>query len=197
MPRIGLAGPALTTAAADLADEVGYQQLTMGLLAERLGIRTPSLYKHVNGLADLQHRIATLAMTELGDRLTDAIGGRSGRDALAAFATAFRDYVIGHPGRYTATIGAKVAGPDDPLLAASARVLATTAAVLRGYGVPPEQTDHALRTLRSMFHGFATLQAAHGFQWAADTDDSFQWLIDFVDRGLRDRRSPQTPGDRT
>jgi AcrR family transcriptional regulator len=185
------------TAAAGLADEVGYQQLTMGLLAERLGIRTPSLYKHVNGLADLRHRIATLAMTELGDRLSDAIGGRSGRDALAAFATAFRDYVIRHPGRYTATIGAQVAGPDDPLLAASARVLATIAAVLRGYGVPTEQTDHALRTLRSMFHGFATLQAAHGFQWAADTDDSFQWLIDFVDRGLRDRGGTRTMEDRT
>jgi AcrR family transcriptional regulator len=196
VPRIGLAGPAVITAAAGLADEVGYQQLTMGLLAERLGVRPPSLYKHVNGLADLQHRIATLAMTELADRLSDAIGGRSGRDALAAFATAFRDYVIRYPGRYTATIGAEVAGPDDPLLAASARVLATIAAVLRGYDVPAEQTDHALRTLRSMFHGFATLQAAHAFQWAADTEDSFQWLIDFVDRGLSDRSSTPTSGDR-
>jgi len=45
--------------------------------------------------------------------------------------------------------------------------------------------DHALRALRSFFHGFATLQSAHGFQWAADIDESFEWLITLVDRGLR------------
>src|SRR5215468_750203 len=78
VPRAGLAGPAVVSAAAELADEVGYQNLTMGLLAERLGVRTLSLYKHVTSLADLQHRIATLAMTELGDVTRDAIAGRAG-----------------------------------------------------------------------------------------------------------------------
>jgi AcrR family transcriptional regulator len=185
VPRTGLAGPAVVIVAADLADEVGYQSLTMGLLAERLGIRTPSLYKHVDGLADLRHRIGVLAMTQLGDQLRDAIGGRSGRAALAALAGAFRRFVTGHPGRYGATLGAVVGGPGDPLHHASARVLDAIAAVLRGYGIPADQTDHALRTLRSLLHGFATLQAAGGFQRAADPEETFAWLIGFVDRGLR------------
>jgi AcrR family transcriptional regulator len=107
----------------------------MGLLAQRLGVRAPSLYKHVDGLADLQHRIATLAMTELGDAVRDAMQGRAGRDALTALLTATRAYVTAHPGRYTATIGAEFTGPDDPLLAAGARVIDSIAAVLRGYGV--------------------------------------------------------------
>ncbi|WP_078965326.1 alpha/beta fold hydrolase [Streptomyces aureocirculatus] len=34
--------------------------------------------------------------------------------------------------------------------------------------------DHALRLLRSLCHGFATLQAAGGFQWSADVDESFE-----------------------
>jgi hypothetical protein len=29
------------------------------------------------------------------------------------------------------------------------------------------------------------LQSAHGFQWSADVDESFEWLINLVDRGLR------------
>jgi hypothetical protein len=41
--------------------------------------------------------------------------------------------------------------------------------------------------LRSLFHGFATLEAANGFQWSTDIDESFEWLIDFADRGLRGR----------
>jgi hypothetical protein len=64
-------------------------------------------------------------------------------------------------------------------------LLASFAAVLRGYPLAPGDVDHALRTLRSLIHGFATLQAANGFQWSADTDKSFEWLIDFADRGLR------------
>ncbi len=67
MPRTGLAAPDVVRAGAEIADQRGYDQLTLGLVAERLGIRAPSLYKHIEGLGDLQHRIATLAMIELGE----------------------------------------------------------------------------------------------------------------------------------
>src|SRR5215510_5091616 len=185
MPRAGLTAADIIIAAADIADESGYDNLTMGLVADRLGIRAPSLYKHVDGLADLQHRIATLAISELGEAVRDAMLGTAGPDALAAFARAFRTYVVAHPGRYTATIGAEPIGPEDPLFTASARLLDSIAAVLRGYGISPDDMDHALRTIRSTFHGFAALQAANGFQWSADPDESFEWMIHFVDRGLR------------
>jgi AcrR family transcriptional regulator len=92
MPRAGLSTQDVVAAAAQLADEVGFQELTMGLLAQRLGIRTPSLYKHVADLADLRHRIAVLAAVELGEGLRDALQGRSGREALAGLLGAFRSY---------------------------------------------------------------------------------------------------------
>ena len=193
MPRAGLNGRDVVAAAAGLADETGYAGLTMGLLADRLGVRTPSLYKHVGGLADLQHRVATLAMTELGEVIRDAVQGRSGFDALAALLTAVRDYVAAHPGRYTATVGAEFSGPDDPLLAASTRVLDSIAAVLRGYGIGEDEMNHAIRTIRSTIHGFAMLDASRGFQWDADPDQSFDWMIRFIDRGLRDA-STRSPG---
>jgi len=188
VPRAGLSGGEVVAAAAGLADEIGYAGLTMGLLAERLGVRPPSLYKHVGGLEDLQHQVATLAMTELGDVIRDAVQGLAGADALAALLHAVRGYVTRHPGRYTATAGgggAVLRGPDDPLLAASARVLATIAAVLRGYGIGEDEMDHAIRTIRCTIHGFAMLEASGGFQWSNDPDESFEWMIRFIDRGLR------------
>jgi AcrR family transcriptional regulator len=185
LPRAGLTSDDVVTAAAGLIDEIGYQELTMGLLAQRLSVRAPSLYKHVDGLADLQHRIATLAMTELGEAVRDAIQGRAGIDALRALLTATRAYVTAHPGRYTATVGAEFTGPDDPLLTASARVLASIAAVLRGYGIGGDEMDHAIRTIRCTIHGFAALQASNGFQWSADPGESFDWMIRFIDGGLR------------
>jgi len=188
VPRAGLSGGEVVAAAAGLADEIGYAGLTMGLLAERLGVRTPSLYKHVGGLDDLQHQLATLAMTEVGEVIRDAVQGLAGADALAALLHAIRGYVTRHPGRYMATAGgggAVLRGPDDPLLAASARVLATIAAVLRGYGIAEDEMDHAIRTIRCTIHGFAMLEASGGFQWSNDPDESFEWMIRFIDRGLR------------
>jgi AcrR family transcriptional regulator len=190
VPRAGLSTPAVIAAAADLADEAGHDQLTMALLAQRLGVQTPSLYKHVQSLDDVRRRVAALAMTELGDAVRDAVAGRSGRDALAGLATAFRQFVTQHPGRYATTVGSRFAGPDDPLLAASGRLLNAIAAVLRGYDVRPEEMTHALRTLRSLLHGFTTLQVADAFQWAGDPDDTFAWMIDLVDRALRDPDRP-------
>ena len=118
MPRAGLDAATVTEAGAALADEIGLAGLSMGAVAERLGVKTPSLYKHVASLADLQHRIAVLATTEAGDAMRDATQGRSGSQALAAAAQALRDYVKQHPGRYAATTGARPTGPDDPLIPA-------------------------------------------------------------------------------
>ncbi len=188
MPRAGLAPGSVTEAGARLADEIGFDQLSMGLLAERLGVKAPSLYKHVDSLADLTHRIGVLAMTELGDALRDATQGRAGNDALTAAAQAMRAYVKQHPGRYAAGNAARVTGPDDPLIAASNRLLASLSAVLRGYQLDPAQEIHALRTLRSTLHGFATLEVSGGFQIDTDVDDSFTWMIALLDQGLKSAR---------
>jgi AcrR family transcriptional regulator len=185
VPRAGLTGDDVVTSAAGLADEIGFPTVTMGLLAERLGVRPPSLYKHVASLADLRHRLATLAMNEFGEVIRDAVQGKAGLDALTAMLTAARGYVTAHPGRYAATVGAEFTGPDDPLLVAGSRVINSIAAVLRGYGIGEDEMNHAIRAIRSTMHGFAMLEASQGFQWQADPDESFDWMIRFIDRGLR------------
>ncbi|MFF8432396.1 WHG domain-containing protein [Streptomyces sp. NPDC016566] len=175
----------MVAAGAALADEVGLAQLTMGLLAQRVGVRSPSLYKHVGGQEDLNRRIATLALNEAADAVDGAVQGYSGGDTLAVAARAFRTFVLQHPGRYAATIGMEPSGSDDPLAIAGQRLFDSFMAVLHGYEIAESDVDHALRTLRSLCHGFATLQAANAFQRSADIDKSFDWLIAFADRGLR------------
>jgi hypothetical protein len=128
-------------------------------------------------------------MTELGDAIRDAIQGLAGTDALIAGAQAMRTYVKEHPGRYAAGNAARANGPDDPIIAAAGRLMDSWAAMLRGYRIDPGQEIHAMRMLRSVLHGFANLEAAGGFQIGADVDDSFTWMIDFIDHGLR-----STPG---
>jgi AcrR family transcriptional regulator len=196
MPRAGLASASVTEAGAELADEIGFAQLTMGLLAERLGVKTPSLYKHVDNLADLIHRIAVLATIELGDAVRDAIQGRAGSEALIAASQAMRTYVKEHPGRYAAGNAVQQTGPDDQLSTAINRLLASLSAVLRGYRLDPTQEIHGLRMLRSMLHGFATLEVEGGFRFDTDVNDSFAWMINLIDHGLlslQDSIEPEAP----
>jgi AcrR family transcriptional regulator len=192
VPRARLAPASVTEAGAMLVDEIGFAQLSMGLVAERLGVKTPSLYKHVTSQADLAHRIAILAATEFGDAIRDATQGRAGGDALAAAAHAMRTYVREHPGRYEAVNSARPEGPDDPFIRASDRALGSLSAVLRGYHLDPAQEIHALRMLRSMLHGFSTLEVAGGFQIDTDIDDSFIWMITFIDQGLQATKTTRT-----
>jgi AcrR family transcriptional regulator len=191
MPRAGLIPATVTVAAAELADEISPTSLNMTIVAERLGVKPPSLYKHVDGLADLTHRIAILGATELGESLRDAMQGRAGGDALMACAQTVRTYVRDHPGRYAATVGATPSGPDDPLAVALERTLNSFAAVLRGYNLEPDEQIHAIRMLRSILHGFAPLESSNGFQMTTDVDASFAWMVAFVDHGLRAAGGPK------
>jgi AcrR family transcriptional regulator len=53
MPRAGLTAESVVTAGAEIADELGFANLNLVLVAQRLGVRAPSIYKHLDGLADL------------------------------------------------------------------------------------------------------------------------------------------------
>lgn len=191
MPRVGLTRTSVVEAGADMVDHVGFDQLGMAVLAQRLGVRTPSLYKHVANQADLAREIALLATTELAADIEDAIWGLTGTNALVAGAVAMRDFVRKHPGRYAAANTATLSGQDDPLRAASERVMAAWASMLQDYHLDFGEQIHAQRMLRSMLHGFATIEASGGFQVETSVEDSFTWIINVMDHALRGSPNPQ------
>jgi AcrR family transcriptional regulator len=195
MPRAGLTRATVVAAAADLADEVGWERLTLAALAGRLGVRLPSLYKHIASFDALRRDVAVLAVTELGDAMTAAAVGRAGPDALRSVAAAYRRYGQGHPGRYPATVRAPAA-EDEAHTAAAATVLRIVLAVLAGYGLDDTDAIDAARALRASLHGFVTLEAGGGFGMPYDVDRSYDRLIDGFDAMLHrwsDAVPPQSP----
>ncbi|RQX19880.1 TetR family transcriptional regulator [Micromonospora ureilytica] len=184
MPRVGLNQQTVVREAARLADEVGFQQLTLAALASRLGVALPSLYKHVRGADALAQKLAALATAELATEMTTAAVGRSGGDALRAMAAAYRDYAHRHPGRYPAT--QRVPDPADPEhVEAGERAVGAIFAVLRGYGLTGDDAVDATRALRSALHGFVTLEAAGGFGLPRDVDRSYRQLVASMDISFR------------
>jgi AcrR family transcriptional regulator len=196
VPRAGLTPDLVARAAADLADAHGWEQLTLAAVAARLGVRRPSLYKHVESLAALRRAVSRVAVTELRDRITTAVAGRSGTDALQQLAAAYRRYAHQHPGRYAASVLAPAPGDQEHARLGDA-IISTLAAVLRGYhigdGPADESVLHAIRALRALLHGFVALEAAGGYALALDLDESYRRLVDGFDAALR-RQADEAAG---
>ena len=192
MPRAGLSREVVVAEAAQVADEVGYDRLTLATVAERLGVAVPSLYKHVNGLGELRRDLTVLALRELGVALGSAVE-RRGDDGLRAIADAYRGYARSHPGRYPATLRA-VDPHDHDADEASRALLRTVFSVLARYGLSGDDAIDATRALRAALHGFVTLEAVGGFGLPRDVDRSFARLVQILDTAFRDwcpeRRSP-------
>lgn len=184
MPRAGLAPASVIAAGAALADEVGFTGLTMGLLAERLGVRTPSLYKHVASLDALRRGIAIQAKREIGHALARAAVGRSGAPALHAFAAAYRAWALEHPGRYAATVRAPAPGDEEDLLASN-EALQIMLDILTGFDLRDDALIDAARMVRSALHGFTTLEGGGGFGWPQDIDRSYHTMVDALVSALQ------------
>lgn len=180
MPRAGVTHDRVVAEAAAVADAVGLPRLTLATIAQRLGVTVPSLYKHVAGLDALKRDLAVLGVRELTAALSTAAVGRARTDALHAIANAYRDYAIAHPGRSAAAIRAP-APEDSEHVAAGQAAYTVLAAVLDGYGISGTDAIDAVRSLRTVMHGFVTLETAGGFGLPASVDATYTRLIDALD----------------
>lgn len=167
---------AVVQAAAALIDTIGLEQVTMADLAERLQIRTPSLYNHIDGMTGLRRDLALLGLHELGTRMGQVVMGKAGDDAIFALADAYRAFAKEHPGLYAAA--QRAPGADDAeLQKAAQRVIDILLNVLSAYNLQTDDALHAIRLFRSTIHGFTSLEIAGGFGLPLELDETFRRLI--------------------
>lgn len=184
MARESVSPERIVDLAATLADRDGPEAgTTLSVLARELGVRPPSLYKHIPGRPTLLRLLAIRAMDELADRMAEAAAGRSGAEAVHATAEAYRAYAHARPGLYAAT--APFGLDDDPDHdAAARRVLAILTSALRAWDLDEPATIDAIRSLRAALHGFVSLERSGGFGMPREVDASFDWLVDALIAGL-------------
>lgn len=165
----------IVDAAVALLDESSTAEVTLAAVAGRLGVATPSLYKHLDGLADLRARLSVRTMTEMTAVFTDAVLGRSGDDAVRTLLYAFRDYVVRHPGRYAAMSPQPLLDPGQAETAH--RLIQVFIAVLRDYQLTDSDGIHYTRCARALVHGFTSIETQGGFGLAEDLDETFDRLV--------------------
>lgn len=182
MPRMGLTSDKVVAAAADIADRKGLEGLSLSVLADTLGVRVPSLYKHVSGYDDLLRRLAALSDEALGTMVEAAVRGRRGRDALIAYAAAHRAFALHYPGRFAASrwAAAHTAPGQGRLEGRLERILA---GILGQYPAVGEDIRDAVSAVHSSLLGFLWAESSGQIPPSA-AETSFGWLLSLLDRGL-------------
>lgn len=178
-------------AATEIADTKGIDAVTLAFLAKKLGVRSPSLYNHVEGLPDLRKKLAIQGYEHLYRAMTQATVGRSGDDAVHGLGEAYVAFARAHPGLYEATLRSDPREPEveqagEPIVGLIIRVLGV-------YSLDEERALHAVRGLRSILHGFTSLEQTGGFRLPLDLDVSFHLLLDTYLTGLRKLRKKGKP----
>ncbi|CQR56099.1 TetR/AcrR family transcriptional regulator [Paenibacillus riograndensis] len=192
-PREGLDTHTLVLAAAEIADEQGIEEVTLAAIAARLGVRSPSLYNHINGLQGLRSLLAVHGLELLNAAIAAASEGLKGDAAIHAMGQAYVDFARKHPGLYETTLRAPEEGNSE-LVRASEQVLSLIIRLLSCYELDAEDELHAVRGLRSLLHGFAALENKGGFGMPLDTNISLNWLISAFIAGIRSKSSSTGTG---
>ncbi|MDQ6419803.1 WHG domain-containing protein [Paenibacillus sp. LHD-117] len=182
-PRRGLDMEMIVRTAARIADENGVEAVTLATLASELGVRSPSLYNHVNGLPELKEMLTTLGLTQLNERLKNAGTGLACEEELIAIADAYLAFAREHPGLYELTLKSPTGGAaiQRELGAQLVGRLLTAMEPLR---LTEEDGIHAVRGFRSILHGFASIGQRGGFGMPIEVNASIRFVLRNYIRGL-------------
>lgn len=185
--KAGLSLVDVVDAAQAIADRDRLEAATLTAIAAELGIKTPSLYNHVEGLEGLRKHLAIRGARILESSFRDAVGELTGIDALRAICQADREFAAHHPGLYDSFLPAPSEDEDPELYGELASPIFYIAGFLLDMGIAQEEAIHLIRALRAMLHGFLDLEAKRGFGMPLDIDASFAEAVEMMLAGIETR----------
>jgi AcrR family transcriptional regulator len=176
---------AIIAAARDLLEEGGLDAVSMTGVAERVGIRAPSLYHRFRDRADLLVAVATDVALDLGRALADAVA-RAGADPamrLDALAAACRSFALAAP-RASALLFAGTAPGVAPTPDAQAEAAKPVLEVAQAI-VGPAGALAAARVLTAFAYGFVSMESAGAFRFGGDVEEAYRLGIAVLRSGLK------------
>ncbi|WP_421383789.1 TetR/AcrR family transcriptional regulator [Bacillus salacetis] len=183
-PRMGLTRTKIMETAGEMADHNGIDSVTIANLAKELKIRPPSLYNHIKGLNELRTVMAVHGLNSLYHEIKSASEGKEGDDAVQALGASYLSFARRHPGLYEAALLA----PDPrnrEVQNAGNQIVELALGTLDYLDLSKEDALHAVRGLRSLFHGFASLEQKSGFGLDLSVDESLKRMVSAFLLGIK------------
>jgi AcrR family transcriptional regulator len=181
----------IIVAARAILEEDGLDAVTMASVASRVGVRAPSLYKHVRDREELLVAMIGAAADELRDVVTAAASGAPDDvpSQVAAVADAYRAFARRTP--RAASLLYMDFGPDltvpQERLAEAARPIVELAGAIAG----ERNALPAARVLTAFVHGFTSMESAGAFRMGGDIDAAYRLGIAAIVRGLAAGGAPR------
>ena len=165
--------------------------VTMGRVADAVGVRAPSLYKRVADRDSLIRAVSESIVADLQRTLDRALETDDPRQDLRSAANAYRDFVFANPNGYRllfADLPAH-ASPDPSLVAAVGRPIVQAMARLIGEA----QALEGARTMVAWAHGFLSMELAGAFRLGGDIDAAYAFGVESVLAGVSASASQGSP----
>ena len=174
--------PAIVAAARAILESDGLGAVSMQAVADRVGVRSPSLYKHVVDRTALIRAITEAVTADLAAAIAPRRPSPDPRDDLRSIARRYRTFVRANPHGY-ALLFARLdpeLRPDDAVLAALGLPIVEAVARLVG----DDDALAAARTFVAWAHGFTSLEMAGGFRLGGDVDAAYTSGIELILAGI-------------
>jgi len=160
-PRIPLTRERVLRVAVRLADEVGFESLTMRRLGQELGVQAMSLYNHVANKDDIRDGIVDLVLSEIEVPSNDT----DWKAAVRQSAISAHEVFLRHP--WACSLMMATTGVSPARLHWMESLLGT----LRHAGFSADLTHHAYHALDSHITGFTLWQVSFPFNTQAELAD--------------------------
>jgi AcrR family transcriptional regulator len=166
----------------------GIEALTMQRVADRVGVKAPSLYRRVASRSALVQLVAADVVADVISRLEAAASTGDPQRDLRALAVALRDFALADPHSYGLLFSPlpENSAPDPATFAAAAAPVIRVAGELAG----ADQALSAARTVTAWASGFLRMELAGGFQLGGSVNEAFEFGIELLGKGLVSTRRP-------
>lgn len=169
----------------------GVDAVTMVAVAERVGIRAPSLYKWFPDRGALLAAIAGAALDELGEALAPLSRDVDPAVGLRQVAAAYRSFAHAHQRTYGLLFMDLPSG-SRPSAEANSRASAPLVDLTERL-VGPEHALEAARVVTAFAHGFVSMELNGAFRLGGDLDRAYRYGIDVLLDALTTRAARGSP----
>ena len=184
MARIGMDANTIISRATQMANQMGMENMTLKMLADDLGVKTPSLYNHIDGLEDLKMQLMIYGWKQMEERIIQSVIGISGYDAIKAGCYAFYEYATENPGIFNAMLWYNKSQNAETMEATSG-VFSVLFKITSSLNISEENCNHIIRTLRGFLEGFSLLVNNGAFGNPISISDSFELSVNVLVEGIK------------
>lgn len=182
--RTGLDTNVVICRAAQIANEVGIENITLKMLADDLGVKSPSLYNHIEGLEDLKNQLMIYGWKQMEQKIMQSVIGISGYDAIKAGCYSFYEYATENPGVFNAMLWYNKFQNSETIEATSG-LFSILFKVTSSLNISDENCNHIIRTLRGFLEGFSLLVNNKAFGNPISIEESFELSLNVLIEGIK------------